>query len=69
VDVGDGSCVGEHHAAFGLKSSSQNTARLTQLVVELLVYSDQSPGWNCVEGLQGGCPCEIEPSRLRMGLC
>jgi hypothetical protein len=39
-------------------------------LVELPVYSDQSLGWDCVEDLQGGCcPCEVDLSRLHMGLC
>jgi hypothetical protein len=42
---------------------------LLQLVVEFPVYSDQSLGWDCVEDPQGGCPCEIDISRLPMGLC
>src|SRR5258708_1811695 len=42
----------------------------SQLVVELPVYPDQSPGWNYAEDPQGdSCPCEFNLSRWHTGLC
>jgi hypothetical protein len=41
-----------------------------QPVVDLRVYSDESPGWDYIEDLKEfALPCEIDLTRLHMALC